>query len=66
MKKVKQKSTTGRIWQETLKKVKQKSTTGVDFNPWPANCEVNNNIQLNELEPDPYDISKLIGRKFDD
>jgi len=31
--------------------------SGVDVNPGPANCKVNHNFQLNELEPDPYDIS---------
>jgi len=29
----------------------------VDFNPESADCKVNNNIQLNELEPDHYDSS---------
>jgi len=31
--------------------------SGADVNPGPANCKVNHNFQLNELEPDPYDIS---------
>jgi len=27
--------------------------SGVDFNPGPADCKVNSNIQLDELKPDP-------------
>jgi hypothetical protein len=53
--------------EENYAKIQHNSwASGIDFNPGPANCKINNNIELNELEPNPYDISELIGRKFDD